>query len=159
MDAEVSLTFRTDDDGYFRRECPTCEREFKVWVQPARMQEFLARANDTSSTEERTCPYCGSSARMASWWTKAQVRYIDKAILSGASTQITETIDKSFEEMARRFRSGPLRMSFRRDGRATRTVPEPVNDPNDMRAIVTPNGGRIKVLETWNGPVHDHGGE
>jgi hypothetical protein len=30
-DVELSIPFPLDDDGFLRRECPTCDREFK-WL-------------------------------------------------------------------------------------------------------------------------------
>jgi hypothetical protein len=33
-DMSVSMSLPLDEDGFLRRECPTCERQFRWWHTP-----------------------------------------------------------------------------------------------------------------------------
>lgn len=69
MSDEISIpiSLPLDEDGFLRRECPTCEREFKCLVS---QDEDDARPAPPSGYH---CPYCSVQAPPGSWWTKAQV--------------------------------------------------------------------------------------
>src|SRR5438309_1516093 len=60
----MSLPF--DSDRFLRRECPTCEREFK-WL-PTRSGEEGIPTPDGGYF----CPYCAVQASANAWFTKAQ---------------------------------------------------------------------------------------
>lgn len=47
---EVAIAIPTDEDGFFGRECPSCEAPFKM-----RSDEYKALPDEI----ELTCPYCG----------------------------------------------------------------------------------------------------
>jgi ribosomal protein S27E len=68
MDDEIKVpvSLPLDDDGFLRRECPTCEREFK-W--------FSHSEGDPNAEEvsQYFCPLCGAPADTNSWWTPAQL--------------------------------------------------------------------------------------
>jgi hypothetical protein len=52
-DVEISVNVPLDSDGFLRRGCPTCEREFK-WL-PSEESESAARGG-------YYCPYCAVQA-------------------------------------------------------------------------------------------------
>ena len=65
-DDEVTLGMSVplDSDGFLRRECPTCEREFKA----------LPSGDEDAEAEEVPdggyfCPYCAIQAPDGSWFT------------------------------------------------------------------------------------------
>lgn len=63
----ISVSIPLDVDGFLRRECPTCEREFK-WLP-----------SDESKTVDPGgyfCPYCAVQAPADHWHTKAQLEYV-----------------------------------------------------------------------------------
>ncbi len=80
-----------DEDGFLRRECPFCMREFKIQlgekdiqtVEDEVAQPFLLEPSleDQATTEamadatEYFCPYCGQVADSDSWWTQEQLSY------------------------------------------------------------------------------------
>lgn len=68
-DDEVTLemVMPLDSDGFLRRECPTCEREFK-WL-PSPEDGTGAPVMDGGYF----CPYCGIQAEPNSWLTHVQV--------------------------------------------------------------------------------------
>lgn len=61
---EVSVSIETDADGYLGRECPECEKYFKI--KPGTGVPGL--------TESR-CPYCNHLGSQDTFWTKEQVAY------------------------------------------------------------------------------------
>jgi uncharacterized protein (UPF0212 family) len=61
------MTIPVDSDGFLRRECPTCEREFK-WL-PASEDDDAVGMLDGGYF----CPYCGVQAPEDAWFTEAQL--------------------------------------------------------------------------------------
>ena len=70
-DDEVTLgmSIPLDSDGFLRRECPTCEREFK-WLQTSGETD---EGTETADEGGYFCPYCGVQAPADTWLTGAQV--------------------------------------------------------------------------------------
>jgi hypothetical protein len=64
----IPVSLPLDSDGFLRRECPTCEQEFK-WFSHAEW-DFNAETAD-----QYLCPLCGLPAGLDSWWTPAQMEY------------------------------------------------------------------------------------
>jgi hypothetical protein len=67
-DVALEMPMPLDSDGFLRRECPTCEREFK-WFHTS--EEDGASA--TVAAGGYFCPYCGVQAEADSWLTNAQI--------------------------------------------------------------------------------------
>ena len=63
------MTIPLDSDGFLRRECPTCEREFKWRPSEAEAEEDVEPADAAGYF----CPYCGVQAPDDAWLTQAQV--------------------------------------------------------------------------------------
>jgi hypothetical protein len=70
-DARVSfeMAIPLDSDGFLRRECPTCEREFKWLPAPGEEEQDADPVQDGGYF----CPYCGVQAPVSAWLTQAQV--------------------------------------------------------------------------------------
>lgn len=66
---ELSITLPLDD-GFLRRECSSCERQFK-WFSG----ETEGRPQDVVDPEVYFCPYCGATAPPDEWWTTEQSEY------------------------------------------------------------------------------------
>lgn len=70
MDEEirVPVSLPLDSDGFLRRECAACEREFK----------WFSHDEGDPNAEPATqyfCPLCGEPSGLDSWWTPAQLEY------------------------------------------------------------------------------------
>jgi hypothetical protein len=65
----LGMTISLDSDGFLRRECPTCERDFKWRPSEGEAEEAVESANDAGYF----CPYCGVQAPVDAWLTSAQV--------------------------------------------------------------------------------------
>lgn len=138
----ISMEIRLDADGFVRRACPHCRREFK----------WLATQSTGSPSPARVfCPYCGQSAPPDQWWTAAQVEYA-KALA------MTEVVGPALEKLARDLkrlnRPGSL-VRIETRYRPPRR-PTPPAEPNDMRKVTPPCHPEepFKVHEGWRGVVH-----
>ena len=130
-DGEVSfgMTIPLDADGFLRRECPTCEREFK-WRQaePEHAQE-VASADDVGYF----CPYCGVQAPVDAWLTQAQLSLAQNIV-------------------AREFIGPMVRKLGAYDGPDKL---DPLTEVDDMTLVDFPchPSEPLKVLDEWRRPV------
>jgi hypothetical protein len=87
-----AVSFPLDEEGFFRRECPFCMKEFKVLltadelnnISQREIESYMIEQNDGVDSEgsddsdelEYICPYCGQTAPAKSWWTQEQIEYL-----------------------------------------------------------------------------------
>ena len=77
-----------DGEGFLRRECPSCRRQFKVRAGPADgavVQRYLGRHLLFENPHEIVrddaqsfCPYCGTQAQTDAWCTPQQRAWLEK---------------------------------------------------------------------------------
>jgi hypothetical protein len=125
--AELSL----DDDGFLRRECPHCEREFK-WLH--------SESGEPMQDGGYFCPYCAARSDDG-WWTRPQFAHIEALALQGAGDYVEGMLDSAMRTVKRE---------------PPRPVPPVPDEPNDMRRIdfQCHTAEPMKVLEDWDGPLH-----
>ncbi len=93
-DIEKKISLPLDEDGYFRRECPLCHKEFKILLSQEELTELAQEGinsymleqqqeTDDSLEEEEDscnteyfCPYCEQKASNDNWWTQEQIAYV-----------------------------------------------------------------------------------
>lgn len=143
MSDEISMPveFPLDSDGFLRRECPSCEREFK-WLHTPEGSSY--------PTDQYFCPLCGVAAGPDSWWTKAQIEHIRAAVMP----EIGRAIQDSFERAARsskflQVKRGPASHVHGDD-------PDPLVEPDDMVIVEPPchPDEPLKVPAESTGQVH-----
>lgn len=119
MEIPVSL----DSDGFLRRECPGCLRQFKCFYgrHPDAPDDYVEPDVD------RTCPYCGHSASPDTWWTPEQAEYLSEAAVHAAMPEF----DKAMKKAAR-----APGLSFKPGRRGSAPTPPP--EPDDMEAWEPP---------------------
>ena len=168
---ETSLAFPLDDDGFFRRECPLCRKEFKVYLKndelttlaQAGIDSFMIQQDEkTSETDETSeaeiefvCPYCGQRASRDSWWTQEQLAYIGVVGRNIAARLINENFIRPMKRKFGRSQSSGL-ISIRFEGKEMEQQ-EPWISPevNDMQVFDLPCcERRVKVEEGYAGTVH-----
>jgi hypothetical protein len=139
---EFSMEIPVDSEHFMRRECPTCEREFK-WRHIEEVED-----SEEAGGEIRYCPYCAVPAELAEFFTKAQWELVQAMVMGSVSEQFGESLS-GLEQS-----SGSVQISVTHD---PAPEPEPLPDePDDMRRV-DPSchpDAPIKVLEEWSGPVH-----
>jgi hypothetical protein len=151
MSDEVSLSMSVplDRDGFLRRECPTCEREFKVLV---------SQDEDDEATPPPEggyfCPYCAVQAPPDAWWTKDQLEAAKAVMYREVVEPELKDFQKSIERMNRQS-GGLIGISARLDITEP-DEPAELSEVEDMRRVefsCHPDDP-LKVLEDWERPVH-----
>lgn len=126
------MAIPVDSDGFLRRECPTCEREFKWLSSPSEdAEEDAADAADGGYF----CPYCGLQAPADAWFTKAQLELAEQIVQ-------VEVVD-------------PMLRKFTGSSSGQAGEPTPLTEDNDMRRIdfnCHPSEP-LKVADDWSQPV------
>ncbi len=145
-DTHFTVSFPLDDEGFARRACPTCIREFK-W--------FHTEDDESDDPpEEYFCPYCGVAAKLTEWQTEEQMRYIEEEAIARIAGPFVERLQGSFGSGGRSI-GGLLELSLSVEMPERRQA-APVFEPNDMRRVDFTCHPKepVKVDEAWTGAVH-----
>lgn len=128
MEIEIPIRLIVDNDGFLRRECPHCQREFKWHHGPANEE-----AEQQETPPAYYCPLCGQPAGMDSWWTQDQLAYIEQLQERAALQVMDDGLDKLFKGMSSK------NVKVKRTGHLD-LPDEPVApvEPDDMVMIVSP---------------------
>lgn len=120
---EIKVEFPLDE-GFLRRECPSCSREFKWHNGP------------TAGTPEHAlqstvyfCPYCGDSAPPDQWFTPAQIEFMEQAVTGPAMDAVADMLERELKGPGVRFKRGDPKGS---------TTPPPLREPPDMQIVEPP---------------------
>lgn len=126
---DVKIEISRDKDGYVRRQCPRCERVFKI---------IYKDTDEHSSSDEQPfhlyCPYCGVSSPPDQFWTNEQVETFQAA---AGKLMLDDLKRRGFTV-------------------STNPPPPPLVEPNDMTAVVSPchSDEPVKIIDLWDGPIH-----
>lgn len=143
MDVSIEMSLPLDNDGFLRRACPACGREFK-WLH-------TEIDDDVGEAADYLCPYCGVSAAADQWWTGAQAAAIEAAVMN-------EVVEPEIEGLRRqlgainRESGGLLSMGIEID----REKVPPLLEGNDMARIdfACHPDEPVKIVASWAGPVY-----
>lgn len=140
---QVPVELALDDDGFLRRECPTCEREFK-WFSHQQGDP------DAEIVTQYYCPLCGIAAAPSSWWTPEQIEYARGA--SGPE------LDRLAQDSVEKALKGMKGFTFKRNSSFTLGIetPDPLTEANDMVIVEPPchPNEPLKVPENATQSVH-----
>jgi hypothetical protein len=134
-----------DGDGFLRRECPDCEREFK-WLAT---ESDNADSGSAAAPQGYFCPYCGVQAPPDAWFTKIQLDHARaKAVHEVVGPEL-----KKFRDSVRRSSTGFIKVDVRYE---EPQEPQRLIERDDMRRVDFPchPAEPVKVLDDWTGPVH-----
>jgi hypothetical protein len=145
---ETSVSFPLDSDGFLRRECPTCEREFK-WL-PSSAGDDSTESVDAVDPGGYYCLYCGVQADAGKWLTKAQVALV----LHVARREFVDPILRDFASGLERQSSKFVTFRANRNFGDTSSEPK-LTEEDDMKRVdfACHPSEPVKVLEDWQGPV------
>jgi len=138
----IPTALPVDKDGFLRRQCPNCRREFK----------WLPTKSGTSDQPglQYYCPYCGNPGNINNWPTKKQLRYRNQLANAKAIGPELERFTKDLKRLNRP--GSPVRF----EGKYKRpSKPLPPPEPDDMRKVEPrchPDEP-LKIYEDWNKPV------
>lgn len=92
---DVVVQLASDADGFFDRECPSpeCLFVFKVHEEDWR---------DKVRDDEVFCPFCGHTADSANWWTKKQIKHIEKVAIGHLQRRLRRAMKRDADRWNRR---------------------------------------------------------
>jgi hypothetical protein len=129
-DMSIPMSLPLDEDGFLRRECPDCERQFKWWPTPDHKIDAKEMRGDI---EAYFCPNCHDPAPPSSWWTTEQVEYMQNLAVAEALGPQLRGMKNDQERSNRRSKWISLEISVPDLSR-----PEPLIEPNDMVRVDLP---------------------
>jgi hypothetical protein len=146
-EVRMSMSLPVDSDGFLRRACPTCEREFK-WLPAREGAEDVAQPEDAGYF----CPYCGVQAPSESWLTEAQVALAQNIVAREAVAPLLRDFGRSLEDMGRQ--SGGFitaSVNYEEPEEA-----DPLTEDDDMRRVdfACHPTEPVKVLDDWKEPIY-----
>ncbi len=145
MDDEISIpvSLPLDTDQFLRRECPTCERQFK-WFSHAEGD------SDAQPVNQYFCPLCGVPAGTDEWWTPDQLEYARGAAGPEIDRFVQESVSDTFK--------GIKGLSFKGNSDFTLGIdtPDPLIEPDDMVIVEPPchPNEPVKVPEDSTEHIH-----
>ncbi len=141
---ETSITLPLDE-GFLRRQCPSCDREFK-WHQGPTDD----RPSDFADPAMYHCPYCGLTALVDECQTAEQIEFIQAMVTGPVTREVADEVD----EMARRYSGDFIKISVTHDPEPE--PPAPLVEPHDMGVVTSPchPWEPIKITEDWTEAVH-----
>lgn len=144
---EVSVSLPLDGEGFLRRSCPTCEREFKWYPS-----EEAGVEAESAPEGGYYCPYCAIQASPDSWWTPAQLELVRGVVSKEIVEPELQKLERSFRDISRRS-GGLISASMKSE-----LPPEAdqLGETDDMRRVYFechPNEP-VKVLDDWVREVH-----
>lgn len=155
-----NIPFPLDEEGFFRRQCPYCNREFKVLLEKDELNQlsnnqidsYLVESNNENNDNEHeeeteyTCPYCGQCAPKEKWWTQEQVDYIHVFLKNIVASLLNNQLIKPLKRTYNKSNS-----FLRFEGKEIEQV-EPWISPeiNDMVVFELPCCNRkLKIDDSW----------
>jgi hypothetical protein len=139
----MSVSFPLDSEGFLRRKCPTCDREFKWRNTPAGEQGVPQPAGGYF------CPYCGVQSPGNTWFTDAQNQLIQATIRNEAIVPALRDLQRSLESL--NSRSGLVRVTAPKDAPEEMLKPELV-EVDDMRRVdFKCHTEPVKISDDWEG--------
>lgn len=142
--SEMSLPL--DSEGFLRRECPTCEREFK----------WLHTPDDEIETKPQSqvsyfCPYCRVNAEAGAWYTKAQLELARSTLMAEVVDPMLHEFANDIENIGRSSRGMiSAEVSFQSPEK-----PQGLTEVDDMKRVEFSchPSEPLKILEDWDRPV------
>jgi hypothetical protein len=145
MDEEISISVSLpmDQDGFLRRECSTCEKQFKWYAHEE-------GDPDAEVVDQYFCPLCGAASGVDTWWTPAQLEFAQGAAGPALDQHVQDLIVDAF--------TGIKGMDFKPDRNFSLDIPtpEPLTEPDDMVIVEPPchPNEPVKVPDGATGRVH-----
>lgn len=142
---EVSMTLPLDE-GFLRRECPNCERQFKWHSGPTE-----GRPDDVADPPVYWCPYCGVTAPVDEWWTTEQLEHAQSTIAGPVMEMVADELSSALPKQTGGLISITSEISY--EGPETPTA---MHEPADMIVVEPPchPWEPIKIDDAWSEPLH-----
>jgi len=140
-DISIEMKVPLDGDGFLRRECPNCERQFKLKYSVSNTETL-----ETIDIESYYCPYCYEPASLDSWWTKEQLEQAQQLAFK-------EVVEPELKNLQRQIQSLNRNDSFAQIDSKLEYLEEsvPLTEVDDMVKVDFPCHPEepLKIDETW----------
>jgi uncharacterized Zn-finger protein len=147
---EFEVSFPLDDDGFLRRECPHCRREFKLLAADDD-PEPLDAATEGDKETGVFCPYCAQQSYRSELLTRGQRRVVDAAVLNQIVNPELGNLSEALSGLEAAS-SGLISGHLERSPETSATLTE----RNDMERVwFTCHGNDpVKVEDGWDRALH-----
>ncbi|MDA8216340.1 MAG: hypothetical protein M0Z94_01840 [Dehalococcoidales bacterium] len=145
-DVSIPMSLPLDSDGFLRRECPKCERQFKWLHREAEPSSEI----EAPAPEAYFCPYCHEPAPPDAWWTKEQLDYARALAMAEVVGPQLRRFQRSLQSLNRP--GGFLRVDVTPSATPR---PEALTEPDDMVRVDLPCHLEepLKIDEAWTAEV------
>lgn len=125
----IPVTLRSDEKGYFDRECPNedCLYTFKVL-----MKDWEEKVSD----EEVHCPLCGHIDTSDKWWTQDQLKKMQEIAASWAMNYVQKELDKSFGKIAQSTRNNKFIKITYKPGKRVTFINNPIGQSKEWETEI-----------------------
>jgi len=168
---KFSITYSLDNGHFFRRECPSCGREFKTQADEADLVTAMRPAfrevgieigadpdeeGQSATLDSLHCPYCAHTAPTSDMLTARFSQYLERFIMrEHVLPQIDRTLagfSDEFNRKSRQHSGGLISISIEAEYSRSLLPPRPISgpEPSDMMPVhMLCCDRRIKVLDGW----------
>lgn len=146
----LAMSVPLDRDGFLRRACPHCNRQFK-WLPSRQEDEPAPNADETADVvASYVCPYCYQEAAPDAWWTPEQGEYAQGVARADALGPQLHRLHAAIEGMNRP--GGPIQVTGMMPDLP---YPDALHEPDDMVRVDVPCHPEepLKIDEAWEGEV------
>lgn len=123
---DISVTLPLDADGFLRRQCPSCDGQFKWHDGPANEEAELE-----APPISYYCPLCGLPASHDQWWTHEQAGYIQAAAMPAVMQTVQDELSEAFRG-AKGIKFNPGNVRIDEEQRSA------LVEPDDMVIAISP---------------------
>lgn len=117
-DISVEASIPLDDDGFLRRQCHGCGREFKIPVEDGEVADL------------NYCPYCRADDDEHDWHTDEQLEYYQQLLMNALMPELGAELKKMAHDLEKS--SGGL-------------LTAKVDVPDEEDAFIRPEGPDMKL--------------
>lgn len=166
-EVKFAASISTDRDGFYRRACSSCGREFKTEVDPSDLQWALAAqcrrmglevgGDDGEETPPSTiwCPFCSHEDASSEMHTEGTIEYLKRLVYREYVLPQINRLFSGLEDSTRggsSSKGGFLSISLEFKHSRMPLPPRPIHgpEPGDLKIVeFLCCGKRIKVSELW----------
>lgn len=162
------VTYGLDRGDFFRRECPSCARQYKTKTDPEDLTHMLQPSfrqvgselggfeqEEQQAPQKLYCPYCGQYTKTDTTFTFPFVRYLHRYMQREFVIPLLRKFSSDLEDTFGRQRprsKGLVSISFEFKAGEITLPPRPISgpEPPDMiRVHLLCCNKYIKILDSW----------
>lgn len=138
---ELEMQIRSDENGFFDRECPNEECLFTFKID---LKDWEEKVTD----EHVYCPRCGCDAPSDKWWTQEQLEALNKNVSSFALGLVHDELKTIFRDIERKSRHNKYARITYKPGRRPQYANLPITQSEEWATEIVCDccGVRFSVI-------------